>query len=348
MISSNILITKASADYELLDSGEGEKLERFGAFVLSRPDPQALWRKRLPQSEWKKANGAFSREAKQGDWNLRTDMPSKWQIGLGGLKFWIKPTAFKHVGIFPEQSENWKWLEERIRAWSPELEAGSKEPRAGFPELGARSQETGGVHAISPSSQLQAPSPLSSIEILNLFGYTGGATLACAKAGAKVAHVDGSKAAIAWARDNAELSGLKDKPVRWLLDDARAFVKREAKRGRKYAGVIMDPPAFGHGPEGDLWKIEDDFLPLVDDCVKLLTDKPLFFLINGYSAGYSAIAYENDLLPLKKKFGGKIEMGELTLEESKNPVASKESTDSHSSEEPSRLLPCGIFARWSV
>lgn len=289
MKESRILTTSPSVDYELVDSGDGEKLERFGKFRLSRPDPQALWAKHLPPAEWKKAEGHYTREEKKGDWSLKTGLPERWQIELGGLKFWIKPTAFKHVGLFPEQSENWKWIAEKIK--------GNKD-----------------------------------IEILNLFGYTGGATLAAAQAGAKVVHVDGSKVAITWARENAELSGLKDKPVRWILDDARTFVKREANRGRKYNGIIMDPPAFGHGPKNELWKIEDHFVQLMKECVQILADKPLFFLINGYSAGYSAIAYENNLLELKKKFGGEIEIGELTIEEKGSE----------------RLLPCGIFGRWSA
>jgi 23S rRNA (cytosine1962-C5)-methyltransferase len=308
MTNPLILITKQSTDYELLDSGEGEKLERFGTVVLARPDPQALWRKNLSVAEWKKADGCFGkgegsgqvaksvekvmpagRQGERGDWSLNKKAQDKWAISLASLKFWIKPTAFKHVGIFPEQSPNWEWIRKVI-------------------------------------------APNSDIEVLNLFGYTGGATLACAQAGAKVVHVDGSKTAIAWARENAELSGLKDKPIRWILDDAREFVRREMKRGRKYHGIIMDPPAFGHGPENELWKIEEHFLPLVEACMSILVDKPLFFIINGYSAGYSAIAYENLLLSLKEKFGGDIEMGELAIEESK----------SH------RLLPCGIFARWSA
>jgi len=291
MISSTILTTKNCADYELLDSGEGEKLERFGKIVLSRPDPQALWRKKLTPAEWKKADGYFTRDENKGDWSLKPTVPARWEISFADLKFWIKPTAFKHVGIFPEQAPNWDWMRNLIK--------------------GRQKVEEG------------------DIEVLNLFAYTGGATIACAQAGAKVVHVDGSKVALTWARENAELSGLKDKPIRWILDDVRAFVKREIKRGRKYHGIIMDPPAFGHGAENEVWKIEDDFLKLIEDCTQLLADQPLFFLVNGYSAGYSAVAYKNNLLPLIEKFGGEIEVGELTLEEP-------------------RLLPCGIFARWSV
>lgn len=306
MKNSNILITEPTADYELIDSGNGEKLERFGDFVLSRPDPQALWAKRLDLAEWKKADASFSRDedsvSQKSGWTIKSNLPDRWVIDFGKMKFQIKPTAFKHVGLFPEQVVNWEWMEEQAK-----------------------------------SSKLKAKNgEQADLEVLNLFGYTGGATLACAKIGAKVVHVDGSKSAITWARENAELSGLKDKPVRWILEDARSFVSREIKRGRKYDGIIMDPPAFGHGPENELWKIEEDFLPLVQDCLKLLKDKPLFFLINGYSAGYSAIAYENVLLSLVEKYGGEIEIGELAISESK-----KEGL-------PTRLLPCGIFARWNV
>jgi 23S rRNA (cytosine1962-C5)-methyltransferase len=287
-----ILKVGASRDYELLDSGEGEKLERFGKFVLSRPDPQALWKKQLPESQWKKADGFFTRDERQGEWKLGKDVPKRWEIEFGGLKLIVKPTAFKHTGLFPEQSANWEWTRGLIQ------------------------------------NRQSAPAP----EILNLFGYTGSASLAAAEAGARVVHVDGSKAAITWGKENAELSGLAGKPIRWILDDARAFVAREIKRGRKYDGIIMDPPAFGHGPESELWKIEEHFVGLIEDCKKLLSDEPLFFLINGYSAGYSAIAYKNNLLDIVEKFGGAIEIGELTLEESGT----------------GRLLPCGIFARWSA
>jgi 23S rRNA (cytosine1962-C5)-methyltransferase len=310
MKNSNILITEPGAEYELLDSGLGEKLERIGKFVLSRPDPQALWAKRLPLSEWKKADASFSRDESKGDagsksgWTMKSDVGDRWVIDFGEMKFQIKPTAFKHIGLFPEQVVNWKWLGEQAQS----------------PKLKAQSETKEG----------------SDFEVLNLFGYTGGATLVCAKAGAKVVHVDGSKSAITWARENAELSGLKDKPVRWILEDARAFVTREIKRERKYDGIIMDPPAFGHGPDNELWKIEEHFLGLVEDCMKLLKDKPSFFLINGYSAGYSAIAYENILLPLVQKYGGSIEIGELAISESK-----KDGLET-------RLLPCGIFARWKA
>lgn len=300
--NSHILTIPTQSDYELIDSGLGEKLERFGVHVLSRPDPQALWNKSLPESEWKKAEAYFTRDSSGAEWTYKNGALEKWSIDFAGLKLWIKPTAFKHTGLFPEQASNWGWLRDRIE----------KQKAKG------NNEKAQGVH--------------EDIEVLNLFGYTGGASLACAQAGAKVVHIDSSKAAVTWARENAELSGLSDKPIRWIVEDVRLFVEREIKRGRSYDGIIMDPPAFGHGPDSEVWKIEEHFLALVEECKKLLKPEPLFFLINGYSAGYSAVAYENNLLSLKKQYGGEIEIGELTLQES-GPEQ--------------RLLPCGIFARWS-
>ncbi|MBU6431508.1 MAG: class I SAM-dependent methyltransferase [Patescibacteria group bacterium] len=290
MDNLKILKTSPCCDYELLDSGEGEKLERFGKFILSRPDPQALWRKLLPISEWQKTDAVFAHSGAKGGWKKNPTAPEKWKVEFGGLNFFIKPTAFKHTGLFPEQEPNWQWIIKNIKSANRQ------------------------------------------VSILNLFGYTGGATLAALSAGAEVAHIDGSKSVIVWAKENAVLSGLSNKPVRWILDDARDFVKREIRRGKRYEGIIMDPPAFGHGPKKELWKIEDDFLILMKLCEEILSDDPIFFLINGYSAGYSSIAYGNNLLPFKEKFGGDIEKGELAIEES----------------ESGRLLPAGIFARWSL
>jgi 23S rRNA (cytosine1962-C5)-methyltransferase len=350
----NILITEPGSDYELIDSGDGEKLERFGKFVLCRPDPQALWHKKLSNDDWKKADGVYKKSALlrssqaqsyegqgegeekpafaeatagKGDWKMKKEMPSKWMIDFGGLKLNIKPTAFKHTGLFPEQSVNWDWLRSLV-----------------IPATGGESSRTkAGIQCDTKGSEIVG----NDIEVLNLFGYTGGATLACAQAGAKMVHVDGSKSAITWARENAEASGLANKPIRWILDDARTFVRRELKRERKYDGIIMDPPAFGHGPENELWKIEEHFLPLVDECLKLLKDKPLFFLINGYSAGYSALAYENNLLPLIEKFGGKIEVGELAIAEAEVSPQRGGLRGEASATSANRLLPTGIFARWS-
>ena len=292
MSEYKILTTPVSDEYELLDSGDGEKLERYGEVVVARPDPQSLWNKNLPESEWKKADAYFKRASTDANWSVRRELPERWSISLAGLKFWIKLSAFKHTGIFPEQVGNWNWIREKIE------QAKRTEP----------------------------------IRVLNLFGYTGGASLAAAQAGAEVVHVDGSKSAIGWARDNAALSGLAEKPVRWILDDAQKFVAREIKRGKKYDGIIMDPPAFGHGAEGEVWKIEEDLLPLLESCRQILSNQPLFFIINGYASGYSALAYQNSLGDLMKSFGGHVEIGELTIGEKNSQ----------------RLLPAGIFARWSL
>ena len=284
-----ILTTKKTKDYELLDSGNGLKLERYGDIVFSRPDPEALWQKMREQKIWNEADAIFIRKGAKTEWKLKSTVPPKWNINFGGFTFSIRPTSFKHVGIFPEQKANWEWMEKTI---------------ANF--LGARPPK-----------------------ILNLFAYTGGATLACAKAGAEVVHVDGSKVAVAWARENAELSGLSEKPIRWIVEDVLLFLKREVKRGNKYDAIIMDPPAFGHGPKDELWKIEEHFSELMKLCKEILSDDPLFILINGYTAGYSPIAYENCLKGMMKDYNGKIEIVELAIQESGT----------------NRLLPAGIFAR---
>ncbi len=303
---------RSDSDYELLDSGDGAKLERYGSVTVSRPDPQALWPKLLTEADWNKANAYFgvTKRGSEDNWKTRGNVPERWQIEYGGLKFWIKLSAFKHTGIFPEQESNWRWIRNVILSKA-------KDP---LPS----NERDSSVAATLPQND-------SKVKVLNLFGYTGGASLAAAQAGAEVVHVDGSKVAIGWARDNAELSGLSDKPIRWILDDAFAFVKREIRRGNKYDGIIMDPPAFGHGAKGETWKIEEHFLPFLEACWEILSDKPLFFLINGYAAGYSALAYKNNLDVLLKKYGGKVEVGELTIQEKVSE----------------RLLPAGIFARWS-
>ncbi|MDO8626482.1 MAG: class I SAM-dependent methyltransferase [Candidatus Magasanikbacteria bacterium] len=355
-----ILEVNPVSGYELLDSGDGEKLERYGDVVVVRPDPQALWRKKLPESEWQKANAYFKpritinhkglwqtrvqgeRDSKSAEWQTRSEIPARWPIEFGGLKFWIKLSAFKHTGLFPEQLPNWVWLQEKIRLARPHPRPTSLRRsrcgRAALPFAKGMGSDTPSVATEGEGGGLA--------RVLNLFGYTGGATLACAQAGASVVHVDASKSAIGWGRDNAVLSGLDKKPIRWILDDAATFVRREIKRGNKYDGIIMDPPAFGHGPNRELWKIEDHFLPLLEDCKKILSREPLFFLVNGYASGYSAVAYENslgDLLkhtprpPLVRGGGekdnlGNIEIGELTIAESGS----------------GRILPAGIFARWSA
>lgn len=297
------LTTKPSGGYELIDSGQEEKLERFGEVLLARPDPQALWEKRLGAGEWQKAAGRFERESKDGRWI--GDLPKEWQIDFGGLTFIIRPTSFKHTGLFPEQLSNWEWAAEILASRSPSPST----------RLGAHVQQ-----------ESQPPS------VLNLFGYTGGATLAAAAAGAKVTHVDASKTAVAWARENAKLSGLEERPVRWITEDALKFVNREIKRGTKYDAIIMDPPAFGHGPGGELWKFEEHFLELAKLCRELLSDKPLFILMNGYAAGYSPLAFAYNLESFEKKWGGEVEYGDLAIAEKGSD----------------RVLPCGIFARWQA
>jgi 23S rRNA (cytosine1962-C5)-methyltransferase len=284
MNSNETIVTKGWADYELLDSGDSEKLERFGAVLVRRPDPQALWRKRLPGGKWNEANAHFDKQ-----WKGRKNIPESWNIEAEGLRFMLKLSAFKHLGIFPEQKENWKWIEEKIKG-------------AGRP-----------------------------ISLINLFGYTGGATMAALKANANVVHVDGSKTAITWAKENITISNLADKPVRFILDDALTFVRREIKRGHSYDALIMDPPAFGHGPNGEVWKIEKNFLEIVDLLPSLLSPNAIFILVNGYASGYSQEAYRNALLPFVSQRGGELKTGELAIAESISE----------------RLLPAGVFARWS-
>jgi 23S rRNA (cytosine1962-C5)-methyltransferase len=285
------LTTKPEGEYALLDSGMEEKLERYGGIVLARPDPQALWPKRLATSQWESANGRYERQGGGGKWHA-DNLPKEWEITFEGLRFAIKPTSFKHTGLFPEQAPNWSWIAQKI---------------------------------------------IPGAKVLNLFGYTGGASLAAAKAGAEVTHVDASKTAVSWARENAALSELEDKPIRWIVEDALTYLQREVKRGNKYDAIVMDPPAFGHGPKDELWKFEEHFLELMQLCQELLSDKPLFVLINGYAAGYSPLAFAYNLEPLVKKFGGSIEYGDLTIEES-SPSTTLGTA---------RMLPCGIFARWS-
>jgi len=289
-----ILKTKKQNDYELVDSGNGEKLERYGSYTLRRPDPEAIWEKSKDIEVWEKAGLKFVRTGTKTKWIVKEGTSKSWNISYGDLNFSIRPTSFKHTGLFPEQLPNWQWTEKIITNY-----------------------------------QLQITN--KKVSVLNLFAYTGGATLACAKAGAEVCHVDGSKTAVEWARENAKLSELEDAPVRWIVEDVLVFLKREIKRGRKYDAIIMDPPSFGHGPDGEMWKIEDDFVVFVDECKKLLSDRPLFFLISGYAAGYSSTAYRQNISDLLSKFGGTLEDGELGIEEKGT----------------GRILPCGIFARWS-
>ncbi len=276
-------------DYEVIDCSRGEKLERWGSYLLIRPDPQIIWDTPRLHRGWKKCNGHYHRSAKGGgQWEFFS-LPNQWSIGYGQLTFNLKPFSFKHTGLFPEQAANWDWFGELIR-------------EAGRP-----------------------------VRVLNLFAYTGGATLAAAAAGANVTHVDASKGMVGWAKENARSSGLENAPVRWLVDDCMKFVEREIRRGSKYDAVIMDPPSYGRGPNGEIWKIEDAIHPLVKECVKLLSDEPLFFLINSYTTGLAPAVLSYMLsLEVKKKYGGVVEAGELGL-----PVT-----------ESGLALPCGASGRW--
>ena len=292
-----ILKTTKQKEYELLDSGNGEKLERYGPYILRRPDPEALWEKSKDSSLWEKADLKFIRNGNKTKWITKDNTPKSWNIEYGGFNFSIRPTSFKHTGLFPEQLPNWQWMEKIITDYRL-LITNEKQDKK--------------------------------ISVLNLFAYTGGATLACAKAGAEVCHVDGSKTAVEWARMNAKLSDLSDAPIRWIVEDVILFLKREIKRGHRYDAIIMDPPSFGHGPKDELWKIEENFLELMKLCKDVLSSDPLFILINGYTAGYSSIVYENNLKDMMKDYKGEIEIGELVIEQNNSD----------------RLLPCGIFARW--
>lgn len=287
-MESQILISEPSADYELLDSGNGKKLERFGAVVLSRPDPQALWPKNLADSEWKNAWADYEKTGERGKWHILKEIPENWSADFDGLIFNLQLLPSKHVGVFPEQSVHWKWLEEKI---------------------------------------VSAKRPVS---VLNLFGYSGGSTLSCARAGAEVCHVDASQFAVDLAVKNRDTSGLSGDPIRFIVDDVRKFVEREIKRDKKYDLIVLDPPVYGKGSKKEVWKIEDDLVPLLFRLKEILSNEPLAVLLNGYSSGYSHLAYAQMLGSALEGLGGKISSGELAIKESKS----------------GRLLPSGIFARW--
>jgi 23S rRNA (cytosine1962-C5)-methyltransferase len=276
-------------DYELIDCGEGEKLERWNKEFLVRPDPQAIWETPRRNPAWRRANARYLRsQTGGGHWEKR-QLPESWQMRYGELTFQVKPMNFKHTGLFPEQAVNWDFAMEMIRG-------------AGRP-----------------------------IRVLNLFAYTGAATVACAKAGASVCHVDAAKGMVAWARENAELSGLGKAPIRWIVDDCGKFVEREIRRGRRYDAIIMDPPSYGRGPSGEVWKLENNLFPFVRLCVGALSDQPLFVLINSYTTGLapSVLGYLLHLLVFSK-FGGVCTWDELGL-----PVT-----------ETGLCLPCGSTGRW--
>ncbi|MDE5569903.1 MAG: class I SAM-dependent methyltransferase [Ruminococcus sp.] len=277
-------------DYIILDTSDGEKLEKWGGVSLVRPDPQIIWKTERIHPLWLDADGYYHRSDKGGgQWEFRRKITSSWTVNYKELTFNIRPTGFKHTGLFPEQAVNWDFMTDKIR-------------RAG-----------------------------REINVLNLFAYTGGATLACAEAGASVCHVDASKGMVQWARDNASSSGLSDKPVRWIVDDCEKFVAREIRRGRKYDAVIMDPPSYGRGSNGEIWKLEDSVYDLVKLCRDVLADNPLFFLINSYTTGLSPSVMGYILgSVLTGKFGGSVSFDEIGL-----PVKST-----------GMVLPCGSTAIW--
>lgn len=290
-LSIEITTSDAWKDYELLDSGAGMKLERFGKYTFARPEAQAVWRKSLPQNRWDKADACFQTTGEEngGHWNLRTRLPERWAIDYHGLKCWVQPAASRHLGLFPEQAEGWDWMIERIKS-------------AGRP-----------------------------LKVLNLFGYTGMASLAAASAGASVTHVDASKKAIASARENQTLSGLDADPIRWIVDDALKFTQREARRGSLYDGIILDPPKFGRGPKGEVWEFFDLLPDLLSACRSVLTPRPDFVLLTAYAIKSSALTLHGAMTEMMHGFSGQISVGELTT---------RESSAGH-------LISNSIYAKWA-
>ena len=285
-------------DFEVLDASGGEKLERWGSYCLVRPDPQVIWQTEKAHSGWKKPNGHYHRSSKGGgSWEF-FDLPESWDIHYAlpeaELNFRLKPFAFKHTGLFPEQAVNWDWFYSLIT-------------KSGRP-----------------------------IRVLNLFAYTGGATCAALAAGASVTHVDASKGVVTWAHENAELSGLGKKPVRWLVDDCSKFVQRELRRGNRYDAIIMDPPSYGRGPKGEIWKLEETIYPLLKDCAALLSEEPLFFLLNSYTTGLQPGVLTYMLSSVLKASGGRPAPSSVEAEEIGLPVRTS-----------GLVLPCGCSARVS-
>lgn len=276
-------------DYECIDAGNGEKLERWGNVVFRRPDPQAMWPV-LYDNAWKNVDGFYHRSNSGGGyWDFKNNIPDFWTISYKNLVFKVSPTNFKHTGLFPEQATNWDFMMEKIK----------KSNRK--------------------------------ISVLNLFAYTGGATMACSSAGADVVHVDASKGMTDWAKENMRLSHLENNSIRFIVDDCIKFVERESRRGHKYDAIVMDPPSYGRGPNGEVWKFEQNLKVLIDACTKILSDKPLFFLINSYTTGISSTVLYNILkTTLEPIYGGKIDAGEIGLPITRNNL----------------ILPCGIYGRW--
>lgn len=285
-----MFIASGWRDYEVIDTGDGEKLERWRDILLRRPDPQAIWPKQDP-ALWRNADAWYHRSPKGGgEWEFFKKLPERWSVGYGALKFYVRPTGFKHTGLFPEQAVNWDWMGELIRG-------------AGRP-----------------------------VKVLNLFGYTGGATCACAAAGAQVTHVDAAKGMVQWAGENRRLCEIDETRVRWIIDDALKFVQREARRGNAYEGILMDPPSYGRGPGGEVWKLENELFGLVDACEKVLAKDALFMLINSYTTGLQPAVLNNMLtMTAARTRGGQVSADEIVL-----PVTA------------GGVLPCGASGRWSV
>ena len=278
-------------DYEVLDTGDGEKLERWGDVILRRPDPQVIWPKGDP-ALWKKAQAHYHRSEKGGgEWEFFGRLPDRWVIHHGDWRFYVRPTGFKHTGLFPEQAANWQWMAERIR------QSGREDVR-----------------------------------VLNLFGYTGGASIACAQAGAHVTHVDAAKGMVQWAKENRALNELPETSFRFIVEDALRFVQRELRRGNRYDGILMDPPSYGRGPSGEVWKLENELYGLVDTCAQALSERPVFFLLNGYTTGFQASVLGNLLTRcVASRHGGTVDSEELCL-----PVTA------------GGVLPCGASGRWQM
>lgn len=315
-------------DYEVIDTSGGEKLERWGKYILVRPDPQVIWNTPHDAPEWKKKNAHYHRSSKGGgQWEF-FDLPEQWEVsydltslsgersgssgagrpkgGDGHLRFRLKPFQFKHTGLFPEQAVNWEWMAERIRG------------RSGF-------------------------------RVLNLFAYTGGATVACAAAGASVTHVDAAKGMVAWAKENAAASGLSDAPVRYLVDDCVKFVEREIRRGNHYDGIVMDPPSYGRGPKGEIWKIEEKVYELICLCTQVLDSRASFFLINSYTTGLqpAVLKYMLDTA-ITPHFGGHVEADEIGLPVTKASISVPAGeAKTRGGDHPPMVLPCGASGRWS-
>ena len=328
-----LLPTPRWTDYELMDSGDGQKLERFGPYTFIRPEVQALWSRRLPASKWDSAHAVFqpSGEESGGHWEFRKKVAEKWEMGYplsilhphisepgnggtgGGLRFTAMTTPGRHLGVFPECAAHWDWMAEKILNREEGKERGEKQK--GFS---------------ADSAVLSSPKG-TAVNVLNLFGYTGLATLAAAAAGAKVTHVDASKKSVAWARENQALSGLEGKPVRWIVDDAMKFVEREGRRGARYDGIILDPPKFGRGPKGEVWEVYRSLPELLSACRAVLSDLPLFVILTVYAVKLPAVHIYYALEEIMKGYDGKVECGELVTQE----------------KSASRLLSQAVYARWS-